>query len=78
MCKEISVTTMHDEMTVLKIAGTMFVTSGNNSELVVERSNENYNVVFILGINGKCTCNLTDEEKIEILDFILKISDRMS
>lgn len=77
MCKEISITTMHDEMTVLKIADTIFRTSGSNPELVVERSDDNYNIVFILGINGKCTCNLTDEEKIKILDFILKISDRI-
>lgn len=77
MCKEISVITGFDEGDVLEIAADIFRTLGNNPEVVVNGIDDKYNEVFIMGIYGKCTCNLTDEEKIKIFDFILKISDRI-
>jgi hypothetical protein len=77
MCKEISVITGYDRDVVLAIAVDTFRTLGNNPEIVANDIDDNLTEVFIMGIHGKCTCNLTDEEKIKILDFILKISDRI-
>ena len=78
MCKEISIITGYDEDTILTIAVDIFGTCENSPEIEMDDIGDNYNEVFITGINGKCTCNLSDEEKIKTFDFILKISDRIS
>lgn len=77
MCKEISVITGFDEDTILEVAVDIFRTLGNNPEIAINKIDDSKTEVFIMGIHGKCTCNLTDEEKIKILDFILKISDKI-
>jgi hypothetical protein len=85
MCNNIIIETHYDYEEIWKIFKEIFgeeyykhYMEEYYSDVTWWPSDTNFNEVAITGYNGVCFCNIKDEDKIKMFDFILKISNVLS